>query len=155
MRRPNWDETWMRVADAIAERSKCDGRAVGACIVSPDNAYVVVGYNGPPAALLRANAASCTSWCPRRQTGELSISYTNCTSVHAEANALIKADRSRIEAATLYVTSACCWDCGKMVANSGIKRVVMRVSEEDAHREPQRTIDFMTSCSLKVDILRG
>jgi deoxycytidylate deaminase len=102
-----------------------------------------------------ANVGTCSSWCPRRRSGEQTIDYANCTSVHAEANALIKADRSRIQDATLYVTSACCWDCGKMVANSGISRVVMRLSPNDEHRDPQRTINFMTACSLKVDILHG
>jgi dCMP deaminase len=154
MSRPNWDQTWMRIADAIAERSKCEGRGIGAAIVSPDNAYVVVGYNGPPGAFMAANVGTCSAWCPRRQTGEQTANYANCTSVHAEANALIKADRSRIEGATLYVTSACCWDCGKMVSNSGIARVVMRLSEDDSHRLPQKTINFMTNCGLKVDIAR-
>lgn len=153
MTRPSWDQTWMRVADSIALRSKCDGRQIGAAIVSTDNAYVVVGYNGPPAGLELSFRSSCQGWCPRMTTGERSLDYGNCTSVHAEANALIKADRSRIERATLYVTSSCCWDCGKMVANSGIRRVVMRLDETaDAHRDPHRTIQFMSSCGLDVRI---
>lgn len=153
MTRPTWDQTWMAVADSIAARSKCDGRSIGAVIVSGDNAYCVVGYNGPPAGLFVARGSSCTGWCPRMSGGERRGDYTNCTSVHAEANALIKADRSRIERATLYVTSACCWDCGKLVANSGIKRVIMRLDEvADAHREPHRTIKFMSQCGLDVRI---
>jgi dCMP deaminase len=143
----------MSVAASIGLRSQCDGRKIGAAIVSPDNAYVVVGYNGPPATMAVTPWSSCRTWCPRMLSGERSLDYGNCTSVHAEANALIKADRSRIEGASLYVTSSCCWDCGKMVANSGIKRVVMNLDEEaDAHREPNRTIAFMSQCGLDVRI---
>lgn len=156
MLRPDWDATWMMVADVLASRSKCTGRRIGAVIATPDNAQIVVGYNGPPAGLEIAGGSGCTNWCPRAASGAQSLDYGNCTSVHAEANALIKADRSRIAGATLYVTSSCCWDCGKMVSNSGITRVVMRLDDErDAHRNPARTISFMESCGLEIVIWRN
>lgn len=46
--------------------------------------------------------------------------------VHAEANAIIQAAKhgSRIDGATLYVTASPCWNCFKLIANSGIKKVV-------------------------------
>lgn len=155
--RPSWSDTWMTTARAIAARSRCDGRQVGAIIVSKDNAYSVVGYNGPPRGWdgLQASktnqTASCSSWCPRRLSDEQTASYDNCISIHAEANALIKADYSRIEGGSLFVTSSICWDCGKLVANSRILRVHMIIDpERDKHRNPYRTIDFMTSSGLEV-----
>lgn len=152
-RRPSWDTVWMTMAHAISKRSRCDSRGIGAAIVSADNAYVVVGYNGPPAGFQVDDGSTCSSWCPRRQNDDQTRDYDNCVTVHAETNAIAKADRTRIEGGTLYVTSAICWDCGKVVANSGIARVVCRVDwQRDAHRDPQRTMDFLRQCGIKVEV---
>lgn len=152
-RRPSWDTVWMSVAYNIGKRSRCDSRGIGAVIVSPDNAYSVLGYNGPPAGLRLEDGSTCSSWCPRRLEDDQTRSYDNCVTVHAETNAIAKADRTRIEGGTLYVTSAICWDCGKVVANSGIARVVCRVDwKRDAHRDPERTIDFLRQCGIKVEV---
>jgi dCMP deaminase len=143
----------MLVAAQIAKRSKCDGRQIGAVIVSEDNAYSVVGYNGPPAGYRVYPGTTCKTWCPRLQTGIKTAMYDNCISIHAEANALMRADHSRIQGGTLFVTSACCWDCGKLVANSGVKNVIMILGPEDGHREPGRTIQFLRDSQLFVEVI--
>lgn len=149
--RPDWDQVWMDVAHTIAKRSRCDGRQIGAVIASADNAYVVVGYNGPPASFDVDAGSTCSSWCPRRQTGNQTRDYANCVSVHAETNAIAKADRTRIDGGTLYVTSAICWDCSKVVANSGVKRVLMEVDwVADKHRSPMYAINFLARCDIAV-----
>jgi dCMP deaminase len=45
--------------------------------------------------------------------------------VHAEANAICQAARNgvRIEGADIYTTASPCWNCFKLIANSGIKRI--------------------------------
>jgi dCMP deaminase len=45
---------------------------------------------------------------------------------HAEQNAIAQAARNgvRIEGGILYTTASCCYDCGKLVINAGIKMVV-------------------------------
>lgn len=152
MNRPTWDETWMRTAEIVAQRSVCAGRKVGAAIAGPTNRYLCTGYNSPPAGFDHGDL-DCSTWCVRQQTDVRGTTYEGCPSVHAETNAIIQADRHLIEGGTLYVTSACCWDCGKIVANSGVFRVVMQVDwERDAHRNPQTTIDFLKDCGLKVDL---
>lgn len=148
--RPSWDQTWMAVADAVALRSRCDGRKIGSVVVSADNAYSCVGYNGPPAGWVTPTEGDCQEWCPRTLNRVPGTSYDNCYTAHAEANALLRADHSRVQGGTLYVTSACCWECGKLVANSGVSRVVMRVEDADAHRRPLRTILFIESCGVEV-----
>lgn len=147
--RPTWDKTWMDVAWVLADRSVCDGRRIGCVIVDTNNRPVAMGYNGPPSGYQRTSD-SCIDWCPRMLSSDRTIDYGNCYTIHAEANALIFADRREYEGGTLYVTSAICWDCGKMVANSGIGTVVMFVTEEDAHRDPERTIEFLEQCGLEV-----
>jgi deoxycytidylate deaminase len=44
--------------------------------------------------------------------------------VHAETNAIVEAGRQRTIGGTLYTTHLPCWDCAKLIVNSGVKRVV-------------------------------
>ena len=152
--RPSWDETWMAVADAVALRSPCARRRIGAVIVDPTNRPISTGYNGPPAGFVREADSDCRSWCSRAQTdAQPSQTYEGCPSIHAEANALLFADRRDFKGGTLYVTSAPCWDCGKLISNSGIKRVVTRLDEKkDAHRDPHKTLQFLDDCGLEFTI---
>lgn len=154
MARPTWDETWMAVADVVSRRSRCDRRQVGAVIVGVTNKIVATGYNGPPGGLKLEYESTCRTWCSRARTGVESSSYDNCMTVHAEANALMYADRSRMALSTLYVNSSICWDCAKMVANSGVARVVVKFDAElDAHRNPERSFIFMEECGLEVHVV--
>lgn len=154
--RPDWDTVWMSVAYAISQRSRCDSRQIGAAIVSADNSYVVVGYNGPPASFDVPAGSTCADWCPRRQNDDQTRDYANCVTVHAETNAIARADRTRIDGGALYVTSSICWDCAKVVANSGVSRVVARVDwSRDAHRNPERAISFLRQCGIEVEVYDG
>jgi dCMP deaminase len=152
--RSSWDETWMNVADAIAARSRCVNRQVGAVIVTRENRPMAVGYNGPPANLF-VTGEYCDSFCPRGGSVNRGASYSNCVSVHAEVNALLFADRRDYEGGTIYVTSPPCWDCAKVVANSGVSRVVLRVSGVDGHYDNDVSIDFIRSCGIVVDVVEG
>lgn len=151
------------MAERMALRSRCERRQIGAVVVSVDNAYSVVGYNGPPRGLVvtrddrLASTVGCSSWCARSRQ-EPSVAsrpdYDNCVTIHAEANALIRSDYSRIQGGTLYVTSAPCWDCGKLIANSGVVRVFTHMdSIADAHRNPLETMRFMRNCGLEVFVI--
>jgi len=46
--------------------------------------------------------------------------------VHAEANAIAQAARNgaRLEGADIYVTASPCFSCFKLIANSGLRRIV-------------------------------
>jgi dCMP deaminase len=45
--------------------------------------------------------------------------------VHAEANAILQAAKNgvSIEEGELYTTASPCWNCFKLIANAGIKRI--------------------------------
>ena len=153
--RATWDKTWMSVAEAMAARSKCVNRKVGAVIINDSNRPVSVGYNGAPAGHKPSTLGPvCAGVCPRGGSSTRGDSYANCVSVHAEANALIFADRRHYEGGTIYVTNPCCWDCAKLIANSGIVRVVIRISDDDAHADYQTPIRFLSECGVIVTPLQ-
>lgn len=146
MTRPSWDETWLRVAEAVAERSRCDRRKVGAVIVTKDNRPVSTGYNGPPAGL--KVTGSCTGFCPR--AADKAPTYDNCVAIHAEANALLFAARGQYEGGTMYVNHLCCYDCSKLIANSGLARVVIRF--KSSTRNFTRELTLLKASGLHVTI---
>jgi deoxycytidylate deaminase len=80
--------------------------------------------------------------------------YDDCVSIHAEMNAIAYADRSSMEGGTMYVTSTVCWSCAKVIANSGIRNVVMVGDPEHnySHRNIDRTIEFLKSCGIGVEV---
>ncbi|HEX5782922.1 MAG TPA: deaminase, partial [Solirubrobacteraceae bacterium] len=153
--RATWDETWMAVADAVARRSACVRAQVGAVIVDRHNRIIATGYNGAPAGYVMAQAhGSCRSYCPRAlvENGDVDAGYTDCVSIHAEANALAFCDRRDREGGVMYVTTSVCYGCAKLVANSGLVRVVLRVPPLE-HRDPGKSIRMLTDSGVLVDVV--
>lgn len=163
MTRPTWDATWLEFAITMAKRSRCPV-GVGAVIVDDLQRVVATGYAGPPATWLARTdpppfmTGSCREYCPRARLSheEKSLSYVadGCYSVHAEVNALLFADRTRVEGGTLYVSSVPCLTCAPIVGNSGVRRVVWPASEADVHRDAEKTIAFLDECRLVVTVVR-
>lgn len=133
MSRPNKEEYYLKIAEAVAQRSTCLRRKYGAVIVKDDK-IVGTGYNGSP----RGEKNCCDEGkCLREELhvpkGER---YELCRSVHAEQNAMIQSNRLDMQDATLYITGieidnnyadpTPCKLCSKMIKNSGIGAVVGR-----------------------------
>jgi dCMP deaminase len=153
--RPSWDDTWLNAARIMAQRSKCALTQVGAVVATHDNRVNSSTYNGPPRGM--PAEGPCTNWCPRAQKAPdaRSADYTDCVAIHAEANALIRADWTQTQGGTLYSTASCCLNCARLIANSGLLRVVHVVaSAKDMVRRPHVVEEFLRSAGLDV-IRRG
>jgi dCMP deaminase len=137
VKRPDWDTYFLGICEAVAERADCTRRKVGAVIVR-DHRIVSTGYNGSP-----AGQPGCLTdgACPRGRlrdelAGEVNTSAVRagfssydtgpgaCIAVHAEENAIIYADYEKCRGATLYCTDTPCAGCAKLIAGTGIGRVV-------------------------------
>lgn len=148
--RPSWDTVWFGMSELIAQRSLCSRAQVGCVIVAADQTVLSCSYNGPPPGY--NVSGTCTSWCPRaRGEGSLGNVYDNCPSAHAEANGVARLDRSRVRGATAYVNRSVCLQCAKLLAASGVARVVHRVSAEDVHRDPDGVERYLQACGLIVE----
>ena len=111
--RSSWDDYFMQIALEVATRSTCDRKNVGAVIVR-DKMILSTGYNGSIRGL-----AHCDEVGHEMENGH----YVR--TVHAEANAIAQAARNgvAIDGADIYVTASPCYNCFKLIANSGIQRV--------------------------------
>ncbi|MFC9995670.1 deoxycytidylate deaminase [Nocardia sp. NPDC127526] len=120
--RPDWDTYFLEIARTVAIRSTCVRAKVGA-VVATDNRLRGAGYNESP-----PGKPGCES-CPRRESGcAPGSSYDTgpgtCHAVHAEANALLDANRFDLIGATLYITREPCPGCLKLIEAAGIARIV-------------------------------
>jgi dCMP deaminase len=122
--RPSWDDYFIAIARAVATRSTCSRRSVGAVIVR-DKRILATGYNGAPAGLRH---------CDHTRGGDL-INGHCLRSTHAEQNAIVQAARYgiAIEAASLYITDQPCLTCVKSLINAGVRRVVFAHDYADEH----------------------
>lgn len=107
-----WQHRFMDIARMVASWSKDPSTKVGAIIVSPDRRHVFWGYNGFP-----RYVSDRDEWLNNREEKYPRV-------IHAEANALLMADRP-IEGWTLYSTLMPCSQCAGMIIQKGLKRVVI------------------------------
>jgi len=100
-KRPGWDEYFINIAKAVAARATCLRRKYGV-VITKDNIIVSTGYNGAPAGMKDClEVEKCTRKELQIPHGER---YELCHSVHAEANAVIRAAVHELEGATIYIS---------------------------------------------------
>ncbi|MFY0575703.1 deoxycytidylate deaminase [Cystobacter fuscus] len=117
--RSSWDQYFMDIARQVASRATCDRKHVGALLVR-DRTILSTGYNGSIRGMPHCS-----------DVGHLMENGHCVATVHAEANAIIQAakngvriDSERDKPTTLYTTASPCWPCFKLIANSGVNRIV-------------------------------
>lgn len=129
--RPGWHEYFLGIAKAVSTRATCLRRKYGA-VITKDHIIVSTGYNGAPRGMRDClEEAKCTRQMLDIPHGER---YELCHSVHAEANAIIRASVEELKDSTIYVSgfdgaarecdSAPCMMCKRMILNARIARVI-------------------------------
>ncbi|MFA5712805.1 MAG: dCMP deaminase family protein [Bacteroidales bacterium] len=107
-----FDKSYLKMAHIWAQNSHCSKRKVGALIVK-ERMIISDGYNGTPSGF--------ENEC---EEGGKTKPYV----LHAEANAITKIAKwgNSSDGATLYVTTAPCLECAKLIIQAGIVRIVYR-----------------------------
>ena len=130
-KRPGWDEYFIDIARKVAMRATCLRRMYGA-VITKDNIIVSTGYNGAARGVVDClEENKCTRMMLAVPHGQR---YELCHSVHAEANAIIRASMDELSGSTIYISgvdekgaecdSAPCMMCKRMILNARIARVV-------------------------------
>ncbi len=112
----SWDAYFMGVAILSARRSKDPGTQVGACIVSPKNRIMSVGYNGMP------QGCSDDEYPWAREGGAQDTKYLFVC--HAELNAILNFRGGNLENCRIYTTLFPCNECAKALIQSGITEII-------------------------------
>ena len=132
---------YLNIAKSVADRSTCLRKKSGAVIVNNDE-IISTGYSGAPRG--RDNCIDLGYCCKKKYFPNVRhAGYDACRSVHAEQNAIISGARKDMIGGTLYLVqyrtqtgeyeqnAGCCQMCRKMIINSGIETVFVRVNEKE------------------------
>jgi dCMP deaminase len=165
-RRPNKDQYYLEIAEAVAQRSTCLSVCFGAIIVKDDQ-IISTGYVGAPR---KTKDCMELGYCIRRRKNIPSgTGYEMCRSVHSEMNAIINAARAGVSLLggdmylhctkreadnTLKLVKAYpCLLCKKMIINAGIRRFVGH--DEKGNIEEYYIDDWVKDWQTLEDISSG
>lgn len=132
---------YLNIAETVASRSTCLRKKYGSVIVNNDE-IIATGYNGAPRG--RKNCIDL-GYCIKKKLfpDVRHAGYDACRSVHAEQNAILSVSRKDMIGGTLYLTGyrtsednyeknpSPCLMCRKMIINSGIEKVVIRINKKE------------------------
>ena len=110
----------------------------------------------PPTRTYRKELVTDADWerCGFVKVFTGTLDYSDCPSIHAEANALLTSDRSGRLGGTMYVTSHPCWSCAKMIANSGLTTIIVEGDQLSfVERRAESTYAFLESVGMTVVVL--
>ena len=139
--RPSLDQTYLEMLKVFATRSTCARRQVAAIAVNAYGCVLSTGYNGTP-----HGHAHCTEE-PCEGALDPSGDTSRCHAVHAEANALLQC-RDVQDIHTIYCSCTPCFQCAKMIANTGTIRVVVN----ERYSDP-RGLRILHDSNIKVDVI--
>lgn len=141
---------YLDVAETISERGTCFRKNYGSIIVKNDE-IISTGYTGSPRG--RKNCIDI-GYCVRRKLfpdAEKGNRFDLCRSVHSEMNAVISAARKDMIGSNLYMVGKysrqklynnelagtyannpdCCQFCKRLIINSGIDKVIIRIDKDN------------------------
>lgn len=153
-----YDETMLATAKLFGELSYCTKAKVGA-VIAKEGRILATGYNGTISG--QSNECEFMKICDNchgrgkflesgkcsKCLGVGSRLYTSPFTVHAEQNVISYCAKNGIatDGTTMYITLSPCSLCAKLIAQSGIKRVVYLDNYKDTSG-----IDFLQQCGVQI-----
>jgi len=126
------DLVYLKMAEIWGTNSHCKRMQVG-CLIVKDKSIISDGYNGSPSGF--------PNQCEDKEN--VTLPYV----LHAEANAITKLAKSTnsSDGSTVYITASPCFECSKLIIQSGIKRVVFK----DLYRKTE-SLNFLIQAGIEV-----
>jgi len=137
--RDSRNQYFLKIAQLVATRSTCPRRSVGCVIINPYGHIKGTGYNGVPKGFPHCIHTPCGG-----QDEESGMNLNFCMATHAEQNALLQCDNT-MEIDTIYLTTAPCITCAKLIANTSCKTVIYSEGYAD-----QSGIDMLTKLGIQI-----
>jgi dCMP deaminase len=129
------DLIYLRMAREWSQNSHALRKKVG-CLVVKDKMIISDGFNGTPHGFDNS--------CENTINDDL---VTKKEVLHAEANAITKLAKSSqsSDGATIYVTLSPCYECSKLMVQSGIKKVVF----QEVYRDTA-SLEFLRKAGIEI-----
>jgi len=140
------EKKWLESCEFLASQfSTCAKRQYFAVVLAPNKRVIGVGYNGSPPGMEHCVDGACPRLYENSASGS---SYDNCISQHAEQGALLWSDPALRQGGTLVVNGPPCMGCAKLIASSGVSRLVY-YSDESYTNWPEIS-QFLQKAGLTV-----
>lgn len=133
MKQRKEDRLFLDIAERISKESKCVSHKVGSILVQ-DGRIISIGYNGTPAGFTNCDEMNFSGYGKNTRFGSgltekeraIHHNFSEKYEIHSELNTILFAAKHGISitGSTLYTTIQPCYNCTKMICNSGISRVV-------------------------------
>jgi len=138
------DIHFMKVAKLIAEESKDPSTQVGCVIVDENRDIVSTGYNGFPQGI-KDDA----------RLDDRGVKYELI--IHAELNAILRADKRRLVGATIYTWPFLpCIRCSPYILQAGITRVIsIPHNKPHWHDNLVKSVNLFGEANVEVTLLEG
>ena len=125
LKRPSWDEYFIKLVDEIAQRATCD-RGKSGCIIVKDKRILCSGYVGSPPGFAHCDEIGHLL---KKVVDDDGTERQHCMrTIHAEQNAICQAAKYGLPlvGTTLYCTMEPCRVCAMLIISVGVKRVVAK-----------------------------
>ena len=157
MKRPSWDEHFMKIAITASERSTCLRRHAGAVLVTRDKWLIAEGYSGPPKGLPHCDElGGCLRDQLKVPSGQR---HEICRSVHAEMNTIIRSALygASTKNTTLYCTHFPCIICAKMLINAGVEQIIYlhNYGDEESNAETKKLLNQSGIIVRKIETIKN
>lgn len=130
MKSTKWDERFIELAELVGSWSKDPSTQVGAVIADENNRIISIGFNGFPQHIT-----------DNERLKDREAKYNII--VHAEANAILFANRD-LKGCSIYTYPfQPCSRCAGLIIQSGIKRVVTVKNDNDRWKQDFNTAEQM------------
>lgn len=146
--RLGWDEYFMQICRAVAERATCD-RGRSGCLIVRDKQILVTGYVGSPAGFPHCDEVGHLM---KTVIHEDNSHSEHCLrTAHAEQNAVSQAARLGIalEGGTLYSRMTPCRNCAMLLIHCGIRRICC----ENRYHRASEGEELFEQAGIKIDYL--
>lgn len=155
--RQSWDATFMDMTKTLAQRSTCT-RIQTAALLVKQNRIISMGYNG-----VTSKSQHCVEYfkerCGERNYDEYLKSdefykehheWANIHEIHGEQNAILYAAKIGVstDGTVMYSLYAPCIYCAKVIATSGIQKVVYGIRYDRCQDGIKFLSDRGISCTL-------
>ena len=143
----HWHSMFMGVALLAGARSKDARKRNGACIASPDNRILGVGYNGLP--------RGCDDADPQYWLDDDADPFRSRHSyiVHAEMNAILNCVALPLTGGTIYATQFPCPRCTQSIIQVGIKTVVYLEKKPHQQAQQQAALKMLADAGVAIHAL--
>jgi dCMP deaminase len=140
--RLDWNDYFMAMAQMASIRSPDPDTQIGCVIVDWDKTIISTGYNGPPPNI----DDNALDWSRPEKYNHV---------IHAEANAILRCCKARLNGCRLYVTGFPCLGCLKMMAAKGLPDVFYGGTPVNMcdREEREKVLALAKKCDIMMEYL--